>query len=171
MAKYSPDVLVKWFRDKISQVVGFKKDVRKDLLSKTTAQRSSTILGKMYFYSYDPKWKDSLPIYDRYPLVFPIEPYSDGFLGLNLHYLNLGERQIFLARLEQHMTDRRYDENTRLRLSYRLMEQTKTLSSLGRPCVHRYLFNHVRSRFIEIPSSEWDKAAELPTELFVTKRK
>jgi hypothetical protein len=44
-------------------------------------------IGKMYSFVYDPKTKEQLPYYDIYPLVFPIEYYNDGFLGINLHYL------------------------------------------------------------------------------------
>ena len=44
-------------------------------------------MGKMYMFFYDPKHKATLPYYDRFPLVIPIERYPDGFLGLNMHYL------------------------------------------------------------------------------------
>ena len=44
-------------------------------------------IGQMFMFFYDPKNKQTLPYYDRFPLVFPIELYSDGFLGINLHYL------------------------------------------------------------------------------------
>jgi hypothetical protein len=37
------------------------------------------------------------------------------------------------------------------------------------PAVKRYLYGHVRSRFIEIPATEWDKAAQLSLELFIRK--
>ena len=45
--------------------------------------RGNTMIGKMYCYWYDPKTKDKLPRWDRFPLVIPIERYGDGFLGLN----------------------------------------------------------------------------------------
>ena len=46
-----------------------------------------TNVGKMYMFFYDAKYKDTLPFFDIFPLVFPIEFYSEGFLGINLHYL------------------------------------------------------------------------------------
>src|SRR4051812_30598339 len=44
-------------------------------------------IGTMIMYFYDAKLKDVLPYWDQFPLVFPIEIYDDGFLGINLHYL------------------------------------------------------------------------------------
>ena len=170
MAKYTRNEIYQWFTGKMREAAGAKKQMQQDITSNAPLRRSSTVLGRMYFFSYDPKHKATLPIYDKFPLVFPIESYNDGFLGLNLHYLNQGERQIFLNRLSAYLTDQRYDENTRLRMSYSLLESTKGLASLGKPCVHRYLYNHVRSKFVEVTSNEWDKAIELPVELFVTKK-
>ena len=53
-------------------------------------------IGQMYMFQYDPKYKDVLPYYDRFPLVIPFEQtrrvgiaQGDGFYGLNLHYLPL----------------------------------------------------------------------------------
>ena len=38
---------------------------------------------------------------------------------------------------------------------------------MAKPCIKRYLFGHVRSKFIEIPASEWDMAIFMPVESFV----
>lgn len=143
--------------------------VRKTLINATQQQSSSTIIGKMYFFSYDAKMKAVLPRWDKYPLVFPIERYNDGFLGLNLHYLSPGERQSLLSRLTEFATAKNLTEKTRLRLTYDLISSTKRLNSLARPCIKRYLYSQVRSRFIEIPATEWDRVVQLPLEVFVTK--
>lgn len=143
--------------------------IRKTLINAHQQQSSSTIIGKMYFFSYDAKTKDKLPRWDRYPLVFPIERYNDGFLGLNLHYLTAGERQALLSRLTAYATAQNLTEKSRLRLTYDLIASTKKINSLARPCIKRYLYSHVRSRFIEIPATEWDRVVQLPLEVFVTK--
>ena len=44
-------------------------------------------MGKMYLFNYDPKHKDTLPYYDRYPLIFPVNKAPGGFYGINMHYL------------------------------------------------------------------------------------
>ena len=48
-------------------------------------------IGQMYMFQYDPKYKDVLPYYDRFPLVIPFEQtrrvgraQGDGFYGLNV---------------------------------------------------------------------------------------
>lgn len=145
------------------------ESTRKVLLTAPQIQRNATILGKMYFFKYDAKWKEILPKWDRYPLVFPIERYNDGFLGLNLHYLTPGERQVFLGRLKDYATATNLTENSRLRMTYELLSSTKKLNTIGRPCIKRYLYHHVRSRFVEIPATEWDRVVQLPLEHFIYK--
>ena len=143
--------------------------IRRNLIGATQQQSATTIIGKMYFFNYDAKTKDKLPRWDKYPLVFPIERYNDGFLGLNVHYLTPNERKVFLGRLTNYATAKNLTEKTRLRLTYDLIASTKKLNSLARPCIKRYLYSHVRSRFIEIPATEWDRVIQLPLEVFVTK--
>lgn len=145
------------------------ESLRKNLINATQQHSGSTIVGKMYFFKYDAKWKDVLPRWDKYPLVFPIERYNDGFLGLNLHYLSPSERQLLLSRLTEYSTARNLTEKSRLRLTYDLIASTKKLNSLSRPCIKRYLYSHVRSRFVEIPATEWDRVVQLPLEVFVTR--
>jgi len=128
--------------------------------------RNRTMIGRMYFYFYDPKHKDTLPYYDRFPLVLPVERYADGFLGLNLHYIHPKQRIILLDKLSDFATNSKYDETTRLRLTYAtLASATKAFEAT--PCIKRYLFNHVESRFLEITADKWDIAALLPFEYFV----
>jgi hypothetical protein len=130
--------------------------------------RGSTVIGKMFFYEYDPKHKNTLPIYDRFPLVFPIERYNDGFLGLNLHYLGVRERIFILGKLKEFATAKNLTDKSRLRLSYDLLTRTKYMKAL-QPCVKRYLLGHVRSDFIEILPSEWEKVIQLPVQVFITR--
>ena len=146
-------------------------EYRKIILHNTDRWRDSVVIGKLYFFSYDPKTKDKLPIYDKFPLVFPIEYQGGGkFLGLNIHYLSVGERQLLLDRLHEYRTNTRIPERTRLKLSYDLLSASKNLNSLARPCIKSYLFSHVRSRFIEIQSTEWKYAINLPVQQFVTRK-
>jgi hypothetical protein len=151
-----------WFIGKARSAAGY----RKNLVSSDERGRDNAIIGKMYFFAYDPKMKKTLPMYDRFPLVFPIEPYNDGFLGLNLHYLNPGERAWLLNKLKDFRNNSKFNATTKLKLSYDLLASTKKLASVSRPCVKRYLFSHVRSKFIEMEPAEWDKAIGLPVAQF-----
>ena len=158
---------IDWYQEKMQVAAG---GVRAKLLRAEESQTGSTVLGKMYFFKYDPKWKAVLPIYDIYPLVFPIERYNDGFLGLNIHYLSIPERTAFVTQLSQYATAKHLTPQSKLRMTYGLLMDSKKLATPARPCIKRYLWNHVRSRFIEIPATEWDRAAILPIELFVVKK-
>ena len=106
--------------------------------------------GKMYFYEYDPI-TEKLPYYDRYPLTYIIRIEKDGFLGCNLHYVRLTQR----------------DELARSLLNN--SEQGRV--SVPRITLHKYLYTGVRDNlFFPIPEDEWIDVAQLPTEKFLDMR-
>ena len=143
-------------------------DTARDILLKDVRPRKSlTVIGKMYFFKYDPKWKATLPKYDMFPLVFVLEGYPDGFLGLNLHYLSVSERSALIDELWEYANNNKMDDSTKLLISYRRIKAASLVFALARPCVKRYLFTHVRSKFIEVYPAEWDKAAQLNVADFV----
>jgi hypothetical protein len=139
---------------------------RQALLADRQRLKDKSIIGRMYFFYYDPKMKDSLPYYDRFPLVLPIERYSDSILGLNLHYIHPKQRIILLDKLSEFTNNDKYDKTTKLRLSYDLLKSASKIFE-ATPCIKKYLFNHIDSRFLEIEAGEWDIAALLPMESFV----
>lgn len=151
-----------WLRAKIATL----NPTRQALLSDRQRLKGGAIIGRMYFFFYDPKTKDTLPYYDRFPLVLPIEQYQDGFLGLNLHYLHPKQRIILLDKLSEYASNSKYDTTTKLRLSYDVLRRSSSISE-HIPCVKKYLFSQVDSRFLEITADEWDIAALLPMESFV----
>jgi len=166
--KYSSKDLQKWLFDKALDAASPK--ARKLLLASDQRGRDDTVIGKLFFFKYDPKGKATLAKYDKFPMVFPIEMYGDGFLGLNLHYLNIRERQALLGQLMKFANDKKMDKNTKLMLSYQLLQGSRRLESLAKPCIKRYLYSHCRSQFIEINVDEFDKAIQLPVEDWVFKR-
>ena len=151
-----------WLREKVKEL----KPTASTLMRDRERLRNSSIIGRMYFYFYDPKTKDKMPYYDRFPLVIPIERYNDGFLGLNLHYIHPKQRMILLDKLSDTMSNNTYDEKTKLKINYRYLAAASKIFEAN-PCIKRYLFNHVESRFLEISADEWDIAALLPVESFV----
>ena len=151
-----------WLRQEVANLNPSRSAMMRD----REKLRNRTMIGRMYFYFYDPKHKATLPYYDRFPLVLPVERYPDGFLGLNLHYIHPKQRIILLDTLSDFATNSKYDETTRLRLTYAtLASATKAFEAT--PCIKRYLFSHVESRFLEITADKWDIAALLPFEYFV----
>ena len=70
-------------------------------------------------------------------------------------------------------TNELMNETTRLRLfsnGYNMLKSS-TKYKYFRPCIKRYLFEQVRSRFMEVPPEEWEYALFLPLERFVGARK
>ena len=151
-----------WLRAKIPSL----RPTRQALLADRERLKNKPLIGRMYFYFYDPKTKDKLQYYDRFPLVLPIEQYSDGFLGLNLHYIHPKQRIILLDKLSEFANNSKYDKTTKLRLSYEVLSSASRAFE-ATPCIKRYLYSHVESRFLEVSPDEWDIAALLPMESFV----
>jgi hypothetical protein len=150
-----------WLKAKVKSLTPSRTALMKD----REKLKDKSMIGRMYFYFYDPKMKEMLPYYDRFPLVIPIERYQDGFLGLNLHYISPRQRVILLDKLSNYLNNHKYDETTRIRLSYDHLVNASTIYE-GIPCIKKYLYKQVKSRFLEISADEWDIAALLPTEYF-----
>ena len=151
-----------WLRAKVKELT----PTSRALMADRDRLKSNSTIGKMYFYFYDPKTKDSLPYYDRFPLVIPIESYPDGFLGLNLHYIHPKQRLMLLDKLSETATNDKFDSKTKLRVSYSYLAGASRAFE-ATPCIKRYLYSHIQSRFLEISADEWDIAAMLPVETFV----
>lgn len=151
-----------WLRMKIKDL----QPTRAALLKDRDRLKERSVIGKMYFYFYDPKTKEKMKYYDRFPLVIPIERYNDGFLGLNLHYIHPKYRMTMLDKLSATANNSDYNEKTKLRISYQYLTAASKVFE-ATPCIKRYLFSHVQSRFLEITADEWDIAALLPMESFV----
>ena len=148
-----------WFMNKAKNLnVSRSKLMKEDPIE----FRSRPAVGRMYMYFYDPKTKDTLPYYDRFPLIIMVGPAPKGFMGLNLHYLPLDVRAKFLDALLGTINNERYDESTRFRLSYDMLKRASRLRAF-RPCLKRYLSSHVRSRLALVPAPEWEIATFLPT--------
>ena len=149
-----------WFRKKAQQM---RRVNRNQLMQEEEIiLRNRFGVGNMYMFFYDPKTKDTLPYYDAFPLVIPVEPAEKGFYGINLHYLPPVLRAKFLDSLLDITSNKSYDEKTKFRLSYQLLKGSQKFRHF-KPCFKRYLTAHVRSRFALVPAPEWEIATFLPT--------
>jgi len=151
-----------WLKTKVKDL----KPTSDALMRDKSRLKNTSMIGKMYFYFYDPKTKDTMPYYDRFPLVIPIERYNDGFLGLNLHYIHPKHRMVLLDKLSDTTNNDTYDEKTKFKINYRYLSAASRIFE-ATPCIKRYLFTQIESRFLEITADEWDIAAMLPVETFV----
>jgi hypothetical protein len=155
-----------WFRSIVNRTKGqFSDETPKTILQQSENLVSKSVLGKMYFYSYDPKWKNELPWYDTFPLVFPIEKYTDGFLGLNFHYLAPKHRAVLMDQLKMFANNKKFDETTKLKLTYNMLKGFTKIKR-AKPTVHRYLNSKIKSKFVLVNADEWEVALFLPVERF-----
>lgn len=131
--------------------------------------RQKFLLGGLYYFYYDPKTKNDLPYYDKFPLVLPLKRESDGFIGLNLHYLPLRYRIIFMKKLMSLAIYNDDDEIKRIRVTYPILDSTSRLKEF-RPCIKKYLYSNIRSKILAVEPQEWDVALYLPIQQFKKER-
>ena len=149
-----------WYKDKIKEfgtptAVQLIRDGKRD---------TRPFYGRLNMFFYDPKLKKTLPYYDRFPLVLPVERYNDGFLGLNLHYLPIPLRIRLLDRLVDYSNNTKFDQTTELKVlgKYRNLSKIRLL----KPTIKRYLAGHVKSSFRRVDADEFTVATLLPVQRF-----
>lgn len=158
------DRSVNWYMRNVQRLVG-------DSISTTNAMQSDIgeivndiEVGSMYLYFYDPKWKNELPFYDRFPLVLPFGPAPGGFYGINLHYAPYMVRAKILGELLNY-TDKKIGKDSKIKMSYDLLNNLRNSNEV-RPCIKHYLTSHVQSRFMKINPIDWKAVIFLPIESF-----
>ena len=147
-----------WYREKIRE---FGSAGARDLI-RDGKRANRPFYGKLNMFFYDPKHKKTLPYYDTFPLVLPIENYPDGFLGINFHYLPVPLRIRLLDQLVDFSNNTQFDETTRIVADY---SQLKKLN-LIKPTLHRYLSGQTKSQFRRIDADEFTIATLLPVQRF-----
>ena len=174
MAKqYTKDELSEWLQGKAAKAT--PGAARSKLFNATQREEPDVFTGNLYLFKYDPKGKNYLPKYDKYQLTIVLERYQDSFLGLNLHYLSRGQRGTLLYAIDK------YKQTGSMRTGVYNGKGTTNWESLMNRldgtglksyppiCIKRYLYSHVRSRFILIKPDEYSIAVQLPLEEFVYK--
>lgn len=162
---YNPRNSQRWFADQIRKVYGNGRIEQNKMFEAEKGKvKNNFVVGNMIFFSYDPKTKEKLPYWDKFPLVFPFDRGEDSFIGLNLHYLPPALRLALMWRLMT-MRNASNKNDDRLRMSWTVLKNFNRFPG-AELCVKRYLFNHVRSRYIVIPQESWITAAMLPADNF-----
>ena len=100
--------------------------------------------GQLYFYTYSAQTKQ--PYYDMYPLTYVIEYQTGGFIGCNLHYVPLNQRDELAISL--------------------LNNSAQGAVAVPPKTLHKYFYTGVRGTPYRIPNAEWSDVAQLPTERF-----
>ena len=149
-----------WFRSRVQNT----KVSRASLISDGPT-RSGHQFGNMYNFQYDPKTKQTLPYYDRFPLCIPVQKAKGGFHGLNLHYLHPLIRAQFLDALYDVTNNQKFDRTTKIKMTYSMLSAA-TKMRFFKPCFKHYLSSNIKSPLLLIEPADWEIAIFLPTESF-----
>ncbi len=163
-ADYSPNNSVKWFRQNVTNA--FASMGTQQFLGKNLSKQVKTItpkeIGKMVFFGYDPKGKDKLPYYDKFPMILPFYVDRTHFMGINLHYLDPRKRLTILDGLLKFSTDGKIDDNMKVKLSWQLLQKVADHRAAANS-VKKYIFaEHVKTNFVIVDPSDWPIAVFLP---------
>lgn len=148
-----------WFRQKAHRI---RRVNRRELMKEEPIELRNTFRpGNMFMFFYNPKTRDTLPYYDKFPLVVVVGKAEGGFYGLNLHYIAPILRAKLLSALMDNTNNTKYDETTRFKINYAMLNRTSKLR-FYKPCFKHYLLDHVQSRLAHVPAPEWEIATFLP---------
>jgi hypothetical protein len=164
---------IKWYKNQIRILSGYSGDshysrgsgLRTELLADGKRAKEYFYQGSMYLFVYDPKLKRTLPYYDKFPLVFPIQFYHDGFLGINLHYLGYSSRMMLFHNLLTLIDKPQMDHRAKIMVAYRALKSMTRFAAF-KPCLKRYLSKHILTHAVKIDAPDWETALFLPVENF-----
>lgn len=156
----------KWLDKKIQEFSKMKLTPNSVLRDSRIKMVTQIMPGKLYIYSYDPKFKETLPYYDKFPLVIPFSKNQESFTGLNLHYLDYEMRMKLFQQLIKITNTKHFDDTTKLRYSWEMVKSTQKMRA-AKPCVKTYLFEHLASPLGLVQPTDWHTVIMLPVQRFV----
>jgi|ETNmetMinimDraft_5_1059913.scaffolds.fasta_scaffold86241_2 hypothetical protein len=166
------DQAIDWLQDKYYTLrqeltIGRGRQVKNPYKIISEGTKETEIkLGHMYFMNYDPKWKNKLQYYDRFPLVIPIEAWKKGFIGMNFHYLPHALRETLMKKLIVRINLNEEDSRTYIDISYRKDIKPFIKYKEVKPTIHKYDITYSSGTFIHVTANEWNTAIHLPVEDF-----
>ena len=157
---------LKWFKRNVNKLVkGTKLGFNDVVEGLQEAGPKTRRVGKMYMFRYLPKGRNKLPYYDTFPLIITITFNRKYITGLNLHYLPPKYRQILFNRLLDITNNEKFDNTTRIKLTYDVLKSFKKFRYF-KPCFKKYLRRRIKSEMLFVPPADWGIAINLPTERF-----
>lgn len=174
-----------WFKSLIRQLRKHPIKHKQLAFGDPRHNTKTMMVGKLYLFQYDAKHKDTLPIWDRYPLAIPFSTDGKTFYALNLHYLPHRQRAWLLYQLGKIYGTNKKDKNAssavksaidsvlssvgakRMKISWQSISSISKVDS--EKAVKRYLPNHIKSPLREIPAEDYPKIILLPFEQWVEK--
>ena len=166
---------IKWMRDTITQVhdvadLSVEEKVVRDehrMRSRTSFKR----VGWMYMFNYQPLYREKLPYWDTFPVIWILKLERDGFVGINLHYLPIELRQRLFLSMMTLVGGSTEEENTRLILRYKYLMTQPRFRWYMKPCIKKYFYRRMDSYILKIPARDWLIASFLPIARFKKKHR
>lgn len=99
-------------------------------------------LGFPVMFVYNAKWKQKLPYWDALPFSIVLAKYPDGFLGLNLHYIQWTTRIQLAKKLVRSSKNGKRIKYIDIKKAFRDLKLPDGLLAL---VIRRYLYSHIKS--------------------------
>ena len=143
------DLSINWYKKKVADLSSRVSAAR---LMRDGKTKSAPSFNKLHFFRYNPKLKATLPYYDTFPLVMPIQSAKGGFLGINFHYLPIPLRMKLLETLDRRGFSGDYSKLKNIR-------EVK-------PTIKHYLKRQFVSGFLELEEDDYAPAIFMPVAQF-----
>ena len=143
------DLSINWYKKKVADLSNRISAAR---LMRDNKLKKAPSFNKLHFFRYDPKLKATLPYYDTFPLVMPIQSAKGGFLGINFHYLPIPLRMKLLETLDRRNFTGNYSKLKNIR-------EVK-------PTIKHYLRRQFVSGFLELEEDDYAPAIFMPVAQF-----
>ena len=143
------DLSINWYKKKVADLSNRISAAR---LMRDNKLKKAPTFNKLHFFRYDPKLKATLPYYDTFPLVMPIQSAKGGFLGINFHYLPIPLRMRLLETLDRRGFSGDYSKLKNIR-------EVK-------PTIKHYLKRQFVSGFLELEEDDYAPAIFMPVAQF-----
>ena len=139
------DLSLNWYKKKIGEL---SNRISVSRLMRDGKVRKTPRYNRLHFFRYDPKLKATLPYYDMFPLVMPIQSAPGGFLGINFHYLPIPARMKLLEALDKRNFTGDYSKLKNVRYI--------------KPTIKHYLKRQFVSGFLDLDEEDYAPAIFMP---------
>lgn len=153
-----------WFRRKVGQFKYSGQQLKRAGVVGTPVDPENNT-GDFFTFEYDPKLKDQLPYWDRFPFVLVLGPANNGFYGINFHYLQPTIRADLFQNLQSFLVEDYWISNQKIAATYEMLSSYSRFDAF-RPCFKHYLYDHVGNMSIKIYPIEWQVALFLNIDQF-----
>ncbi|HCS4649776.1 TPA: DNA end protector protein, partial [Escherichia coli] len=125
--------------------------------------------GRIYAFAYDAKHKETLPYWDKFPLIIYLGLGKHNLMyGLNLHYIPPKARQQFLEELlKQYANTPTITNKTKLKIDWSQVKGFRGADQM----IKAYIPGNIMGSLVEIAPKDWANVVLMPLQSFYSKGK